>query len=54
MRAVFLPAKSEENNCLRSLGVDKRIILKWILRRLDVNVRTRYTWLWVRTSVEVL
>jgi hypothetical protein len=50
----ILPVKSEENNCLRSLGVDERIILKWILRKLDVNVRTRFIWLWVRTSLGVL
>lgn len=49
----ILPATSEEN-CLRSLGVDERIILKWVLRKLDVNVRSRFTWLWVWTSVGVL
>jgi hypothetical protein len=50
----ILPAKSVENNCLGSIGVDGRIILKWILKKLDVNVRTRFTWLWVGNSVGVL
>jgi hypothetical protein len=31
-------------------GVDERIILRWIFRKLDVGVRTELRWLWIETG----
>jgi hypothetical protein len=38
-----------ERNHLVDQGVDRKIILRWILRKLDVRVWTRLSWLRMET-----
>jgi hypothetical protein len=39
-----------ERKILGNIGMSGRIILKWILNKLAVRMRTEFTWLKVRTS----
>jgi hypothetical protein len=40
-----LVGKPEGKNHLKELGVDGRLILRWIFRKLDVGVWTGSSWL---------
>jgi hypothetical protein len=44
----------EVRNCLGNLGIDGRIILKWILSKQGVMVWTGFTWLRIGSSGEFL
>jgi hypothetical protein len=46
--------KVKEREILEDLGMCGRIILKCILKKCNVNVQTVFTWLWIRTSNEIL
>jgi len=48
--AVFWWRNLREKGHLGDLGVDRRIILRWISRRSDVMVWARSSWLMVGTG----
>jgi len=52
-RGVYrvLVGKPEGKNHLKELGVDGRLILRWIFRKLDVGLWTGSSWLRIKTSV---
>jgi hypothetical protein len=45
-----LVGKSEERDHLEDLGMDERIILRWIFRKWDVGTWTGSSWLRIETG----
>jgi len=49
-----LVGKPEGKNHLKDPGVDGRIILRWIFRKLDVGLWTGSSWIRIGTSVNAV
>jgi hypothetical protein len=47
---IILVGKLEKMRPLKNLGIDGRIVLKWILRKQYAGMCTGFMWLRIRTS----
>jgi hypothetical protein len=46
----FLSRNLKVRDCFEDVGMEGRIILKWILKQWDARIRTGFTWLKIGSS----